>query len=447
MSKGQTMFILTGLLLLLITFVFFQDSRSTNVSEFEEVEFIITSVFPDLSFKNPVGFYTTIGFPNSAFIVEQGGIIYKIELNASTQQKDLFLDLTNEVLSGGELGLLGFAFHPNFIDNGYFFVDYTASNPQRTVVSRFKMSESTPSYVNLTSEKIILDVEQPYTNHNGGQIAFGPDNYLYIALGDGGSGGDPLNNGQNLNTLLGSILRIDVDTDTPYIIPKDNPFFNNSNGFREEIYAYGLRNPWRFSFDFETNTIWAGDVGQNRIEEIDIIESGKNYGWKIMEGSECYSPSSDCNQTGLTQPIFEYGHDVGNSITGGFVYRGNSTPALNGYYIYADYVSGRIWALKYKNYQVENYLVLDTNKNIVSFGVDHNNELFICAFDGKIYTLEETIKTPNFSSDLLTTQTTFNPLDTMVTSSSTTLRFSTKGFFISEIVFSLSIAFFVKKMK
>jgi glucose/arabinose dehydrogenase len=326
------------------------------------------------------------------FVVEQEGIIYTFNNSESVTSKEVFLDISDKVLYGGEQGLLGLAFHPNYASNGYFYLNYIVDNPRRTVVSRYSVLSNDTNQANHTSEFAILEVPQPFTNHNGGQIAFGPDGYLYIALGDGGSGGDPLNHGQNRSTLLGSILRLDVDSssDTPYSIPNDNPFIGNLNDYREEIFAYGLRNPWRFSFDFMTGDLWAADVGQNKIEEIDIITNGGNYGWKIMEGSLCYSPTTGCNETGLITPIFEYSHDIGNSITGGYVYRGSLLTTLYGYYIYADYGSGRIWALSYTDSTVQNYLINDTSLNIVSFGVDQGNELYICAFDGKIHKLVET---------------------------------------------------------
>ncbi len=234
-----------------------------------------------------------------------------------------------------------------------------------------------------------MEVSQPFSNHNGGQIAFGPDGYLYIALGDGGSGGDPDGNGQNRATLLGSILRIDANTASGarnYAIPPDNPFAGNSQGFREEIFAYGLRNPWRFSFDPVTKKLWAGDVGQNLYEEIDIIEKGRNYGWNIMEGFHCYS-SATCDTAGLTLPVWEYGHNSsgGIAVTGGFVYRGTQLPELYGKYIYADYGSGRIWSLSYSDNDTVNTELLKTSLNISSFGTDRFNELYMCAFDGKIY--------------------------------------------------------------
>ena len=301
----------------------------------------------------------------------------------------MFLDIKDRVLSGGERGLLGLAFHPNFSSNGFFYVDYTAENPSRTVISRFSVSQANPNQGDNGSEQVILEVLQPFSNHNGGKIAFGPDGYLYVALGDGGSGGDPLGNGQNRSTLLGSILRIDVDTSSEfgeYSVPSDNPFVGNTQGHREEIYAYGLRNPWKFSFDYVTGRLWAADVGQDRSEEINIIEKGRNYGWNIMEGSLCYSPSEDCNTTGLELPLWDYSHDLGSAITGGFVYRGSNFPDLVGAYVYGDFISGRIWALEYDGTgDPVNTELIDTNLNIASFGVDEANELYICAFDDKIY--------------------------------------------------------------
>jgi hypothetical protein len=233
---------------------------------------------------------------------------------------------------------------------------------------------------------VILEVEQPFANHNGGQLAFGPDGYLYIGLGDGGSGGDPLGNGQNLEVLLGKILRIDVDSASMgrnYAIPGDNPFVDNSLGYREEIYAFGFRNPWRFCFDVETDRLWVADVGQSQIEEIDLVEKGKNYGWNIMEGSLPYAGG---DQEELELPVWEYGHDEGTAVIGGYVYRGPTEAALFGAYIYGDYGTGRIWALTLsENGTPTNKLLNDTSLNILSFGVDNNLELYICGSDGRIY--------------------------------------------------------------
>lgn len=361
----------------------------------------INEAFPNLSFNQPVGIYSANDETNRLFVVTQQGVIYVFENKKDVTNANVFLDISNQLIFVGEQGLLGLAFHPNFSNNGFFFVDYVAENPRRTVIARYSVSQTNPDQADNNSEKIILEVTQPYSNHNGGQITFGPDGYLYIALGDGGSGGDPLGNGQNLNTLLGSILRIDINTseENKYTIPPDNPFADNLSGYKEEIFAYGLRNPWRFSFDPITGWLWVADVGQNRIEEINIVEKGKNYGWNIMEGSLCYSPQEGCNKEGLELPIWEYSHDLGISVTGGFVYRGSIFPELYGSYIYGDYGSGRIWELKYNGInEPSNTELVDTDLNIASFGIDSNNELYICAFDGKIYILISNINFLNIES-------------------------------------------------
>ncbi len=359
--------------------------------------------FPNLLFGHPVGIYNAGDGSNRLFVVEQLGVIRVFENSANASVADVFLNISSRVLYGGEMGLLGLAFHPNFSANGYFYVDYTVDNPRRTVISRFSTSSDDPNVANVSSEFILLVVEQPFTNHKGGQIAFGLDGYFYIALGDGGGAGDPLGNGQNRSTLLGSILRIDVNSASAglnYSIPVDNPFVGNTAGYREEIYAYGLRNPWRFSFDPATEWLWAADVGQNTIEEVDLIEKGKNYGWNIMEGSLCYSPSTGCNQTGLALPIWEYNHTLGYSVTGGFVYHGLLLPELVGSYVYGDYGSGRIWALQYNGTGSPiNTEIVDSTLNIPSFGLDENNELYICAFDGKIYRLSVVDNVPPVISD------------------------------------------------
>jgi len=286
---------------------------------------------------------------------------------------------------------LGLAFPRQFNESGFFYVYYTTDNPLRSVVSRFSVSQTDKNQADVNSEKVLLQVEQPAPNHNGGQISFGPDGYLYIGLGDGGGAGDPLGNGQNRSTLLGKILRVDVTSaagSLNYSIPRDNPFVGNNQGFREEIYAYGLRNPWRFNFDSMTGRLWVGDVGQDRMEEIDIVKSGGNYGWNIMEGSLCYSPPSGCNQTGLSLPIWEYNHSLGYSVTGGFVYRGAAFPDLVSAYVYGDYGSGRIWALRYDGMNTTNSELAATGVHITSFGLDQKGELYICAYDGYIYRLQ-----------------------------------------------------------
>lgn len=352
---------------------------------------IYEEAFPNLTFELPVDVQSPKDGTNRIFVLSQPGKIYVFENDPVITEKKVFLDLSSKVLYGGEMGLLGLAFHPNYKENGFFYLDYTTDSPRRTVISRFQVSNGDPYTADPSSEEVILEVEQPYENHNGGQISFGPDGSLYISLGDGGSGGDPLNAGQDLKNLLGKLLRIDVDhkaNDKNYSIPTDNPFFGNSEGYKEEIFAFGLRNVWRFSFD-EQNRLWAADVGQNKWEEINLIEKGKNYGWRIMEAKHCYKPETGCDTTGLVLPIWEYGHnDMGGfSITGGFVYEGDSAPALKGKYIYADYVSGRIWRLEFVNNLISNKLLIDTDLMISTFGIDENKELYFADYKdkGKIY--------------------------------------------------------------
>ena len=352
----------------------------------------VVEAFPSLSFERPVDFQHANDNSKRLFVVEQRGVISVFENDPKTSAKSEFLSIESKVDdSGNEEGLLGLAFHPDYKSNGFFYVNYTANNPNRTVISRFKVSPSNPNQADPASEMILLEFDQPYSNHNGGQLAFGPDGYLYIAVGDGGSGGDPQGNGQNRNTLLGTILRIDVDKSEGsknYSIPSDNPFVGSSEGFQKEIYAYGLRNPWRLSFDSETGELWVGDVGQNKYEEIDIIKKGGNYGWNTMEGFHCFN-SSNCNTEGLELPVWEYDRSRGDiSITGGYVYRGSAIQQLKGLYIYADYVSGRIWSLDMTNSNSPvNTELFDTDFPISSFGVDENQELYLCGFDDKIYKL------------------------------------------------------------
>lgn len=342
--------------------------------------------FPNLSFTRPVDFQVPDDESGRIFVVEQAGVIRVFPNSPDAADAEVFLDIRDRVNdSGNEEGLLGLAFHPDFADNGTFFVDYTAEGPRRTVIAKYQVDPADPDRALAESEEVILEVEQPYSNHNGGQIVFGPDGYLYITLGDGGSGGDPQDNAEDPTKLLGSILRIDVDSGDPYSIPPDNPFAGNTQGYQEEIFAYGLRNPWRISFDPETGRLWAGDVGQNRYEEIDIIEIGGNYGWDIMEGLHCFEPQSGCNQDGLIPPIWEYPHSEGSSVTGGFVYRGADVPELEGRYVYGDFTSGKVWAIAYDGNNAQNEEILDTNLNISSFGVDSNRELYVLAFDGRIY--------------------------------------------------------------
>ncbi len=349
---------------------------------------VFTEAFPLLDFSRPIDLQHN--GDNHLYVVEQRGVIKVVDNDPDTDNADTFIDLTSIVDNNdSEEGLLGLAFHPEFIQNGYFFVNYTTAQ-STTRISRFEVDPANSLQGNPTSELILLEFNQPFGNHNGGQLTFGPDGHLYVAVGDGGSGGDPQGHGQNRTTLLGNILRIDVDNPSGsqnYGIPADNPFVGNQEGYREEIYAYGLRNPWRMSFDSGTGALWTGDVGQNRFEEIDIIEIGNNYGWKIMEADDCFQ-SSNCDASELAAPYFGYSHDNGDrSVTGGFVY-GGSIAELEGKYIYGDYVSGRIWALETGSQSPENMLLFDTDQRITAFGVDSQQELYVCSIEGKIFKID-----------------------------------------------------------
>jgi len=351
----------------------------------------VTEAFPSLSFSQITDIQSAPSDPR-LFVAERGGKIFSFNNSSDAASKTEVLDISSKITNAGdEQGLLGIAVHPKFQTNGYLFVDYSRKADGATIISRFKTKTGDPTKFDPASEFQILSVAQPFANHNGGQLAFGPDGFLYISLGDGGSGGDPNGNGQNKKALLGKILRIDVDRSSGsnnYAIPSNNPFAGNSEGFKEEIFAFGLRNPWRFSFDKKTAVIWAGDVGQNSREEVDIIEKGKNYGWNTMEGVACYQPSSGCDKTGLTLPIADYEHPLGESITGGYVYRGTKNPTLIGKYIYADFVTGLIWALDNSGSTAVVTQLFKTNLNISTFGQDQQGELYLADYSGgKIYTL------------------------------------------------------------
>jgi len=316
------------------------------------------------------------------FVVERPGTVRL--LAAGTLLPAPFLDLRDRVGSGGlEQGLLSLAFHPNYPANGRFFVYYTGLLGQ-TVVSRFQVSDD-PNRADPASETVLLTVDQPAQNHNGGLIVFGPDGYLYVGLGDGGAANDRFGNGQNLGSLLGALLRLEVDVGQPYGVPADNPFWGVA-GARPEIWAYGLRNPWRFSFDRATGDLYVADVGQNQYEEVNIQPAGsaggQNYGWPIMEGFHCFQ-SADCAAAGLTLPLAEYDHNQGCSITGGYVYCGVAYPSLTGAYFYGDYCSGRIWALsRQASGNWENVEMLQTGLNISSFGQDERGELYVLHLNG-----------------------------------------------------------------
>lgn len=309
------------------------------------------------------------------YVVEQTGAVRIV--SGGRVQAEPFLDLSERVVVGAEQGLLGLAFHPSFEDNGRLFVNYTDLDGN-TVVAEY---QGEGGRADASSERVLLTIDQPFSNHNGGALAFGPDGHLYIATGDGGSAGDPMGNGQSLGTLLGKLLRIDVDAttgDLPYGIPDDNPFAGR-DGARSEIWAYGLRNPWRFSFDAATGELWIGDVGQTELEEIDNSGGGRgvNFGWNVMEGNACYEPPSGCNRSELELPAAQYSHDLGCSVTGGYVYRGRAQRALRGVYFFSDYCSGTIWGLDAAEPGAGVVRLLESERAVSSFGTDEAGELYL----------------------------------------------------------------------
>ena len=396
------------IILLIIPFLLFAEEKN------------LSSVLIGDGYKKPV-FITS--YPNNAkllYIVEQAGLI-KI-INDGKKLSRPFFDINKRVVNpnrpGDERGLLGFAFHPNHTNNGKFYINYM-DNDGNTIVSEF--STNSELRANHKSERIILKLKQPYGNHNGGDIQFGPDGYLYISIGDGGKAGDPLNAGQDLSSLFGKIIRIDIEQ-KPYGIPKSNPFFGQKDK-REEIWAWGLRNVWRFSFDKQTGDKYLADVGQNKWEEVNFepasSKGGLNYGWRIMEANHCYDPKENCPTEGLIKPIIEYPNDAnhpafafriieelsfsetdveGCSVTGGYVYRGQKIKSMQGQYIFGDYCSGNIWTLKVVNGKAINFKNRTEEINIgggefttyiSSFGQDSDGEIYIIDYNGGIYKLIE----------------------------------------------------------
>jgi glucose/arabinose dehydrogenase len=339
----------------------------------------------------PVGLVNAGDGSGRLFIVEKQGTIRILE--NGTMIPDAFLDIRNQVRSaGGEQGLLGLAFHPDYENSGFFFVNYTDLEGD-TKVSRFSVS-SNLNVADPNSETAILSINQPARNHNGGHLAFGPEGYLYIGTGDGGGAGDPFGNGQDGHTLLGAMLRIDVDNESPYGIPPDNPFLGDPEVL-DEIWAPGLRHPWRYSFDRQTGDLFIADVGQSDYEEVNLQMSssngGENYGWNIMEGSHCYPPGSTCDPSGLALPVHEYDHSEGCSVTGGYVYRGQDFPAMVGVYFFGDFCTGRIWGSFPTSGGSRRSVELGWfNVRITSFGEDEDGELFLVhkgsdSGDGRLY--------------------------------------------------------------
>jgi glucose/arabinose dehydrogenase len=349
-------------------------------------------------FSQPLGIEHAGDGSGRLFIVEQGGKIWVVRDGSVLEAP--FLDISDRITTSHlEQGLLGLAFPPGYENKGYFYVNYSLSTDGSTVVARYRLTGN-PDVADPGSEEVILSVEQPFGNHNGGQIVFGPDGYFYIGMGDGGSGGDPLGNAQNTGVILGKMLRIDVESgSSPYSVPSGNPFVSDP-GTMDEIWALGLRNPWRFSFDRETGDLYIADVGQHDYEEVNFQSTsstgGENYGWNIMEGAHCYI-NSTCEQTGLTLPVAEYSHsgedehdDNGDheheggscSITGGFVYRGDGYPSLEGVYLYGDYCSGNVWGLRKSGPDWETSLLSDTEFLISTFGEDESGELYLADHTG-----------------------------------------------------------------
>ncbi len=323
---------------------------------------------------------------NRVFVATQRGVIHVFPNDQAAAQTKVFLDIQPRVRyheETNEEGFLGLAFHPRYKSNGHFFVFYTPKKDKLVnVLSRFRVRADDPDRADPDSEEVLLRIKRPFWNHDGGTLCFGPDGYLYVALGDGGSANDPFNNAQNLKTLLGKVLRLDVDRKDdgkPYAVPKDNPFVGRKDAL-PEIWAYGLRNVWRMAFDRKTGKLWAGDVGQDLYEEINILTAGGNFGWKLREGLHPFGATGVGPRADLIDPIWEYHHDVGKCIIGGAVYRGARLPELEGAYVYADYISAKIWALRYdeaKKRVVANQPIRDRNLLPLSFGDDERGELYL----------------------------------------------------------------------
>ena len=360
-----------------------------------------SQVFSQVVMTSPIAMMQAPGDDTRWFVIEQSGVVRVFPNMANVTNNDVavFIDISGRVLCCGESGLLGMAFHRNF-NNGNFEVFFSYTRPGgaagESVISRFRSIDGGLT-LDDSMEDIILTIPQPFSNHNGGQIAFDSNGYLYAGFGDGGSGGDPQDHAQNTQDLLGTFIRIDVDGIAPYEIPTGNPFEANAanpctqgvgGGNCPEIFAWGLRNPWRWSFDRNNGDLWVGDVGQGAWEEIDRIEAGNNYGWNIREGAHCYPPGSACNSTGLIEPITEYDRTQGTSVTGGYVYRGTAIPELQGSYVYGDFSTGRIWAIPATSPQgTTAQELLNTPYNISSFGEDNAGELYVIHYGGSIHQL------------------------------------------------------------
>ena len=351
----------------------------------------LETAFPGLTFVQPIELTHAGDGSGLVYVAEKAGRVRAI--NPATNAATPVLDITGLVQDSGEQGFLGMAFHPSFATNGYLYVHYTGRTngaDGTTVLARYTRSATNPAVFDPASAQVLLNFNQPYNNHNGGKLAFGPDGYLYLSLGDGGSANDPGNRAQNRAVLFGKLLRLDVDAPAAglnYGIPPSNPYVGNTQGFREEIYAYGLRNMFKFSFDRQTEALWGADVGQNAYEEVNLITSGGNYGWRVAEGFVCNIPSTGCDRTGFTDPIHVYDHPNGaaRSVTGGPVYRGTRNPDIAGLYLFGDYVTGQVWALSYTAGTTPTVrLLTSAASNLIAFGEDAAGEVYLLRQNGAV---------------------------------------------------------------
>jgi glucose/arabinose dehydrogenase len=365
---------LTDICIIIMVILYTGCNSHGNGSSFIRTEQVISGL------NGPLAITNSADDTDRLFIAEQGGTIRIVANNVLLS--DPFLDISGKISCCGERGLLGIAFPPDYKNKNHFYVNYTDMNGD-TIISRFHVPLLSQNTADSNSEEIILAITQPFSNHNGGNLAFGPDGFLYIGTGDGGSGGDPMNNAQSTDTLLGKMLRIDVESGAaPYAIPPDNPFIGNAS-YRPEIWAVGLRNPWRYSFDSALGHLFIADVGQDDYEEIDFqtaqSSGGENYGWNIMEGAHCYKVNT-CEKSGLVIPVAEYDHRLGCSVTGGTVYRGTEYPDLVGIYFYGDFCSGRIWGLSKSDGQWVNILLKYTDFMITAFGTDEKGTIYLADY-------------------------------------------------------------------
>ena len=378
---------------------------SIQAADFPKLE--LKAAYPEIKLARPLWLEESPDGTKRIFVIQQDGKILIMPKDKSGTATKTFLDISDrKPYVQNEEGLLGFAFHPKFKKNGKFYVYYTQQDPKRSVISEFQVSKSNPDEADKASERILLEIPQPAWNHNGGEITFGPDGYLYIALGDGGGANDQYNNGQNKQSLLAKMLRIDVDSKAngkQYGIPKDNPFVKDSS-HKPETWAWGLRNPWRFSFDSKTGDLYCADVGQVKWEEINILKKGGNYGWSFREGFHEFGTNAPPTNAKALDPILEYPHNAaqttnhspGLSVTGGYVYRGKKVPSLKGVYLYGDFMVGTIWGLRYEKGKVTAQSTLiempkgtTPLRQIASFGQDADGEVYMLSFDGRIYEFVE----------------------------------------------------------